>query len=72
MPKRECTVHIKAGEPLIHVMPFYNKEISASVGPASEAQQDKTKNLIPGDDSQYYRKFMAVKKKFNVHKENEE
>jgi hypothetical protein len=30
---------------------------------------DKTANLIPGDDKQYYRKFMGIKKKFNMQKE---
>ena len=72
MPKRECKVHIKAGEPLIHVMPFYNKDISASVGPASQKQCDKVNNNIPGDDTQYYRKFLGVKKRFNLNKEENE
>ena len=69
MPKRECNVHIKAGEPLLHVIPFLNKDITASVGPATNEMIDKTNNLIPGDDKQYYRKFMGVKKKFNMQKE---
>jgi hypothetical protein len=69
MPKRECNVHIKAGDPLLHVIPFLNKDISASVGPATDEMIDKTNNLIPGDDKQYYRKFMGVKKKFNMQKE---
>lgn len=72
MPKRECHVHIKAGEPLIHVLPFVNQNISASVGPASAEQVDKVSNLIPGDDKQYYRKFMQVKKNFKINKENEQ
>ena len=71
MPKRECTVHIKAGEPLLHVMPFYNKDISASVGPATDKQIDKCANLIPGDDKQYYRKFMSVKKRFSKEETSE-
>ncbi len=72
MPKRECHIHIKAGEPLLHVMPFYNKQISASVGPASEKQIDIANNNIPGDDAQYYRKFLSVKKRFNINKEETE
>lgn len=71
MPKRECEIHIKAGEPLLHVMPFLNKHISASVGPGTEEQADKVKNLIPGDDKQYYRKFMRTKKSFKIDKESE-
>jgi len=69
MPKRECNVHIKAGDPLLHVIPFLNKDITASVGPATDEMIDKTTNLIPGDDKQYYRKFMGIKKKFNMQKE---
>ena len=69
MPKRECNVHIKAGEPLMHVIPFLNKDITASVGPATDEMIDKNANLIPGDDKQYYRKFMGIKKKFNMQKE---
>lgn len=73
MPKRECHVHIKAGEPLLHIMPFVNKQISAAYGPATEEQVDSTMNQIPGDDKQYYRKYMAVKKQFKINnKENEE
>ena len=52
MPKRECNVHIKAGDPLLHVIPFLNKDITASVGPATDEMIDKTTNLIPGDDKQ--------------------
>lgn len=71
MPKRECTIHIKAGEPLMHIMPFFNTDISASVGPATNLQTDKSTNIIPGDDKQYYRKFMRVKKIFKIDKESE-
>ena len=71
MPKRECEVHIKAGDPLLQVMPFYNKPISASVGPAKDEQADKVTNMIPGDDKQYYRKFMRTKKTFDINKEKE-
>ncbi len=72
MPKRECEVHIKAGEPLLHVMPFLNTPITASVGPGTEEQVDKVKNLIPGDDKQYYRKFMRTKKVFKINQESEQ
>lgn len=72
MPKRECHIHIKAGEPLLHVMPFMNKYIDASVGPATNFQIDKSDNLIPGDDNQYYRKYMMFRKKFSVNKEETE
>lgn len=70
-PKRECIVHIKAGEPLLHVIPFNNMPISAGVGPGTQEQVDKAENTIPGDDSQFYRKFQAVKKVFSLKSEEE-
>lgn len=69
VPKRKCEIHIKAGDPLIHVIPFYNKEINAGYGPASDYQKDKTRNEIKGSDKQYYRKYMMAKKFFGLNKE---
>jgi hypothetical protein len=51
------------------VIPFLNKDITASVGPATDEMVDKISNMMPGDDKQYYRKFMGIKKKFNMQKE---
>lgn len=65
-PKRKCEVHIKAGDPLLHVIPFWNKEINAGYGPGTQDQLDKYDNMIPGDDKQYYRKFHMLKKVFNL------
>ena len=65
-PKRECEVHIKAGEPLLHVIPFFNKEVSAGCGAGTQEQVDATNNITYTDDSQFYRKFMAVKKIFSL------
>lgn len=66
VPKRKCEVHIKAGDPLLHVIPFWNKEFRAGFGPGTDAQLDKFNNAIPGDDSQYYRKHQMLKKVFNI------
>jgi hypothetical protein len=61
-------VHIKAGDPLLHVIPFWNKEFNAGFGPGSQDQVDKWNNEIPGDDKQYYRKFQMLRKVFRLSK----
>ena len=64
--KQKCNITIKAGEPLLHVIPVFNKEFTAGFGPGSDAQIDSTNNQIPGDDSQYYRKNFLVKKVYQL------
>lgn len=68
--KRECEVVIKTGEPLLHVLPFYNKKISAGFGAATPEQVDRIDSTIYKDDSQFYRKFLAVKKFFSLNRED--
>lgn len=68
VPKRECEVHIRAGDPLLHVIPFWNKEFNAGFGPGTEQQVDKYNNEIPGEDKQYYRKYQMLKKVFRLSK----
>lgn len=65
-PKRQCHVHIKAGDPLLHIIPFYGKDIVAGYGPGTDAQVDETNNEMYGDQSQFYRRFLAVKKLFTL------
>jgi hypothetical protein len=65
-PKRECKVHIKSGDPLLQVIPFYNKEMIAGYGPGTDFQIDAARNIMPGDENQYYRKNQMVKKIFNL------
>jgi len=67
-PKRKCNVHIKAGEPLLHIIPFYGKDIVAGYGPGTDAQVDYTKNEAYGDTPQFYRKLYAVKKIFKLNR----
>lgn len=66
MPKRRCEVHIKAGDPLIHVIPIWNKEFNAGYGPGTDEQRDLSLNEIPRDDPQYYRRYQMHKKKYNI------
>lgn len=67
-PKKECKLVIKAGDPLLHVIPFNNKLITAEYGPANDYQMDCGKNEIPGNDKQYYRKYFMSQKIFNLFK----
>ena len=71
MPKRKCEVHIKAGDPLLHVIPIWNKEFNAGYGPGTQEQLDAFSNEIAGDDKQYYRKYYMFKKSYNI-QSNEE
>jgi hypothetical protein len=65
-PKRECEVKIRAGEPLLHVLPFWNKSINAGYGPGTDEQIDISRNEVPGDDKQFYRKHFSIKKVFDL------
>jgi hypothetical protein len=65
-PKRECEIHIKAGEPLLQVIPFLNSDLVGGYGPGTEEQVDRANNTITTGDSQFYRKFLSVKKLFKL------
>jgi len=71
-PKRECEVHIKAGDPLLQVIPFYNKNIRSGFGPASDHQRDENKNYKYTSKTQFYRKHSMVKKFFGLENTNNE
>ena len=66
MPKRRCEIHIKAGDPLLHVIPMWNKDMKAGYGPGEDSQVDLHLNQIPTQEKQYYRKYMQLKKKFDL------
>lgn len=65
-PKRDCEVHIKSGDPLMQVIPFWTKDIQAGYGPGTDYQIDAAKNSMPGDDKQYYRKNQMINKTFDL------
>lgn len=67
-PKRECEIHIKAGEPLLHVIPFLNTDLEGGYGPGTQEQLDLIRNQLTGSESQYYRRFLQVKKFFGLTK----
>jgi hypothetical protein len=66
--KRACEVTIKAGDPLLHVLPFWNKPIKASYGLIEVEQMANT--LTNGFEavSQFYRKTYNQKKVFHLGK----
>jgi hypothetical protein len=64
--KRECEIHIKAGDPVLQVIPFLNDKLKAGYGPGTDEQIDSTTNEILTGESQYYRKHMRVPKIFKL------
>ena len=56
-PRRACDITIKAGEPLLQVLPFETKGIKCGYGPASEYQMDKVNSLY-STAKQFYRKYI--------------
>lgn len=70
--KRECNIQIKAGEPLLHVIPFINQEFNAGYGPPNPEQEALGSNQIPSNDTQYYRKFFMTAKKYLLNQRGQE
>ena len=67
--KRKCEITIKAGEPLLHIIPFItNQDIVASYGPATREQLDSSKLIRWFHDKNFYRKYYMIKKKFKLFK----
>lgn len=60
-PKRECKITIKAGTPLLHVLPFELSTIKAGYGPAEEHEVDKV-NSVFSNAKHFYRKYVIQKK----------
>ena len=66
--RRTCQITINAGEPLLHVLPYWNKPIKANYGLIEIEQMADT--LSNGFDSvsQFYRKTYNQKKVFHLGK----
>ena len=60
--KRPCQLTIKVGTPLLQVLPFESKEISAGYGPANDYQVDMSKSIF-STTKQFYRKYIMHDKK---------
>lgn len=70
-PKRKFQYTIKAGDPLVHIIPFYNKPITCGYGPPNIEQESLLKYDPTWHEKNYYRKNHMQKKSFKL-KETEE
>lgn len=70
----KCTLTIKAGEPLLHIIPMYNEKIVCGYGPPTPAQTAESKYDPTVHTNHFYRKKQQVKKdyKLNEPENNEE
>jgi len=64
--KRECEVTINAGDPILHVLPFWNKPIRANYGLIEVDQMADTMTNGFETVSQFYRKVYNQKKVFHL------
>jgi len=65
-PRRACDIHIRAGDPLLHVIPIRSEGIKGGLGPASIEQHGELSNQMYTGDSQIYRKMYQRIKKFTL------
>lgn len=66
-PKRECEVEIKAGEPILHVIPFVSNEtIVASYGRTTQYESDLIQQPKHFHENSFYRKYSSIKKRFSL------
>lgn len=71
-PKRKCEYTIKAGDPLLHIIPFYNKPIVCGYGPPTIEQESLIKYDPTVHESNFYRKNHMTKKSFKIEQTKEE
>jgi len=62
--KRKMQYTIKAGDPILQIIPFYNKEIVCGYGPPNIEQQSKINYDPTSHRNQFYRKNHKVKKQY--------
>lgn len=65
-PRRKCEYTIKAGDPLLHIIPFYNKPIVCGYGPPTIEQESLLKYDHTFHENNFYRKNHMVKKNFKL------
>lgn len=70
--KRECQITINAGEPLLHVLPYWNKPMKANYGLIEPEQMAPTMTNGFESISQFYRKTYNQKKVFHLGKQEGE
>ena len=68
-PRRNIEISIPAGTPMLHVIPFKTTDdFSASYGPGTNEQLDYHKSPKRFYESNWYRKYYMIKKKFKLKK----
>jgi hypothetical protein len=66
VPRRTCDIRIRAGDPLLHVIPIRSEGIKGGFGPASLEQLGVLSNQMYTGYSQMYRKMYQTIKKFTL------
>lgn len=69
--KRPCEMTIKVGTPLLQVLPFESKQLTAGYGPADDYQVDMSKSIF-STTKQFYRKYIMHEKKTTLEMNNED
>jgi len=70
-PKRPCNITIRAGQPLLHVMPFVPGTITGGYGPATHEQEDQAESFV-STAKQFYRKYIMQDKNTTLNKLDKE
>jgi len=60
-PKRECKLTIKAGTPLMQILPFELADMHAGYGPADDYENDLIRSVF-SNARHFYRKYIQEKK----------
>jgi len=56
---KECDFIIKAGDPLLHILPFKREEFVAVCDKATPEESERHMNNMPSRAKRYYRRFLA-------------
>lgn len=64
--KRKCQYTIKAGDPLLQIIPFYNKNIICGYGPPTLEQKSQAAYDPKMHENQFYRKNHMKKKSYKL------
>lgn len=64
--RKKCEYTIKAGDPLLHIIPIYNKDIRCGYGPPTIEQKSKINYDPKIHETQFYRKNHNAKKNYKL------
>lgn len=64
--RKKCSFTIRAGDPLLHVIPMFNEKIVCGYGPPTPEQAAESNYDPVVHVSQYYRKKLQVKKEYGL------